>query len=453
MFERVLIANRGEIALRVIRACRELNIKPVCVFSEADRGAHYLSLADQSFCIGPAAASDSYLQIKNIISAAEIGKAEAVHPGYGFLSENSHFAEVCRDCNIKFIGPTPEAMQKLGDKVSAKEVAHKAKVPLVPGSDGLLTEEAVAVRVAKKIGYPVLIKATAGGGGKGMRVAKDEAELKAGLKQAAQEAEKAFKNGGVYLEKYIDRPRHIEVQVIGDTHGNVYHLWERDCSLQRRHQKLVEEAPGPTLPPDVRKKICESAVRLVKEAGYSNAGTVEFLVDRDNNFYFIEVNARIQVEHPVTEMITGLDLVKSQIRVAAGEVLGFEQDQIPCRGSAIEVRINAEDPANNFRPSPGKITKLRLPGGPGVRFDSHVHEGYTISPNYDSMIGKLIVYRATREEAFATMRRALDEFVLEGIKTTIPLLKAIFRDEAFAKGEVDTTYIERELLPKWTPTA
>ncbi len=452
MFERVLIANRGEIALRVIRACRELNIKPVCVFSEADRGAHYLSLADQAFCIGPAAAIDSYLQIKNIISAAEIGKAEAIHPGYGFLSENSHFAEVCRDCNIRFIGPTPEAMQKLGDKVSAKEVAQKANVPLVPGSDGLITEEAVAVKVAKKIGYPVLIKATAGGGGKGMRVAKDETELKAGLKQAAQEAEKAFKNGGVYLEKYIDRPRHIEVQVIGDTHGNVFHLWERDCSLQRRHQKLVEEAPGPTLPADVRKRICESAVRLVKEAGYSNAGTVEFLVDRDNNFYFIEVNARIQVEHPVTEMITGLDLVKSQIRVAAGEVLGFDQAQIPCRGAAIEVRINAEDPANNFRPSPGKITKLRLPGGPGVRFDSHVHEGYTISPNYDSMIGKLIVFRATREEAFATMRRALDEFVLEGIKTTIPLLKAIFRDEAFARGDVDTTYIERELLPKWNPT-
>lgn len=451
MFDRVLIANRGEIALRVIRACRELNIKPVCVFSEADRAAHYLSLADQAFCIGPAAASESYLQIKNIISAAEIGKAEAIHPGYGFLSENSHFAEVCRDCNIRFIGPTPEAMQKLGDKVSAKEVALKANVPLVPGSDGLITDEAEAVRIAARIGYPVLIKATAGGGGKGMRVAREEGELKAGLKQAAQEAEKAFKNGGVYLEKYIDRPRHIEVQIIGDTHGNVYHLWERDCSLQRRHQKLVEEAPGPTLPPDVRKRICESAVRLVKEAGYHNAGTVEFLVDRDNNFYFIEVNARIQVEHPVTEMITGLDLVKSQIRVAAGEALGFDQETMPCRGSAIEVRINAEDPANNFRPSPGKITKLRLPGGPGIRFDSHVHEGYTISPNYDSMIGKLIVFRATREEAFATMRRALDEFVMEGIKTTIPLLKAIFRDEKFARGDVDTTYIEREFLPNWKP--
>lgn len=451
MFDRVLIANRGEIALRVIRACRELNIKPVCVFSEADRAAHYLSLADQAFCIGPAAASESYLQIKNIISAAEIGKAEAIHPGYGFLSENSHFAEVCRDCNIRFIGPTPEAMQKLGDKVSAKEVALKANVPLVPGSDGLITDEAEAVRIAARIGYPVLIKATAGGGGKGMRVAREEGELKAGLKQAAQEAEKAFKNGGVYLEKYIDRPRHIEVQIIGDTHGNVYHLWERDCSLQRRHQKLVEEAPGPTLPPDVRKRICESAVRLVKEAGYHNAGTVEFLVDRDNNFYFIEVNARIQVEHPVTEMITGLDLVKSQIRVAAGEALGFDQETMPCRGSAIEVRINAEDPANNFRPSPGKITKLRLPGGPGIRFDSHVHEGYTISPNYDSMIGKLIVFRATREEAFATMCRALDEFVMEGIKTTIPLLKAIFRDEKFARGDVDTTYIEREFLPNWKP--
>jgi acetyl-CoA carboxylase biotin carboxylase subunit len=446
MFQRVLVANRGEIALRVIRACKELGIDTVCVFSEADRGAHYLSLAREAYCIGPAAASDSYLQIKNIISAAELGNVQAIHPGYGFLSENSHFAEVCRDCNIKFIGPTPEAMQKLGDKVSAKAVADEAKVPLVPGSDGLVTDDKLALEFARKAGYPVLIKATAGGGGKGMRVAQDDASLLSGLKQAAQEAEKAFKNGGVYIEKYIERPRHVEVQIIADTHGNVFHLWERDCSLQRRHQKLVEEAPASTLPPEVRKKICEAAVRLVKAAGYTNAGTVEFLVDQQNNFYFIEVNARIQVEHPVSELITGIDLVKSQIRVAAGEELPFEQKKIECRGHAIEVRINAEDPANNFRPSPGKITKFRAPGGPGVRFDSHVHEGYVIPPYYDSMIGKLIVHRNTREEAFACMRRALDEFVIEGIKTTIPLLQQIFTNQAFAEGKVDTTFIERELL-------
>ena len=446
MFEKILIANRGEIALRVIRACRELGVETVCVFSEADRGNHYLSLANEAYCIGPPAAADSYLQIKNIISAAELGNVQAIHPGYGFLSENSHFAEVCRDCNIRFIGPTPEAMQKLGDKVSAKELARKAKVPLVPGSDGLVTDEAVALSLANKIGYPVLIKATAGGGGKGMRVAMNDISLQTGLKQAAQEAEKAFKNGGVYLEKYIERPRHVEVQVLADQHGNAFHLWERDCSLQRRHQKLVEEAPAPTLPSKVRDEICKAAVRLVQEAGYTNAGTVEFLVDQNNNFYFIEVNARIQVEHPVTELVTGIDLVKSQIRVASGEVLPFKKKEIECRGSAIEVRINAEDPANNFRPSPGKITRFRAPGGRGVRLDTHVHEGYVIPPYYDSMIAKLIVYQPTRAEAIACMRRALDEFVIEGVKTTIPLLREIFQSNAFVQGEVDTTFIERTML-------
>ena len=450
MFQRILVANRGEIALRVIRACKDMGIETVAVFSEADRGAHYLSLANEAYCIGPAAATDSYLMINRIISAAEVGNVQAIHPGYGFLSENAHFAEVCRSCNIEFIGPSHEAMQKLGDKVSAKALAREAKVPLVPGSDGLVTDEAEALRLAAKIGYPILIKATAGGGGKGMRVAMNDVALQSGLKQAAQEAEKAFKNGGVYMEKYIERPRHVEVQVIADHHGNAYHLWERDCSLQRRHQKLVEESPAPNLPDKVREEICAAAVRLVKTAGYYNAGTVEFIVDQQNNFYFIEVNARIQVEHPVTEMVTGIDLVQSQIRVAAGEKLPFKQSKIPCNGSAIECRINAEDPANNFRGSPGTITKLRIPGGPGVRFDSHVHEGYKIPPNYDSMIGKLIIHRPTRTESLATMRRALSEFEIEGVKTTIPLLREIFNNSAFIEGKVDTTFIERTLLPPAT---
>lgn len=443
MFQRILVANRGEIALRVIRACREMGIETVAVFSQADRGAHYLSLATEAICIGPAAAVDSYLMINRIISAAEVGNVQAIHPGYGFLSENAHFAEVCRTCKIEFIGPSHEAMAKLGDKVSAKAIAREAKVPTVPGSDGLLTDEAEAVRVAANIGYPVLIKATAGGGGKGMRVAIDEASLKSGLKSASIEAESAFKNGGVYLEKFIAKPRHVEVQVIADHHGNAVHLWERDCSLQRRHQKLVEESPAPNLPLAVREEMCKAAVRLIKTAGYTNAGTVEFLVDADHNFYFIEVNARIQVEHPVSELVTGTDLVQQQIRIAAGETLPWKQKNIPCNGSAIEVRINAEDPDNNFRGSPGKITKLRVPGGPGIRWDSHVYEGYTVPPYYDSLIGKLIVHRPTREESFATMRRALAEFTVEGIKTTIPLLKEIFENADFAAGNVDTTYIER----------
>jgi acetyl-CoA carboxylase biotin carboxylase subunit len=448
MFQRILVANRGEIALRIIRACKELGIETVAVFSEADRGAQYLSLADEAYCIGKAPATESYLMINRIISAAEIGNVQAIHPGYGFLAENAHFAEVCRSCNIEFIGPTHEAMEKLGDKVSAREIAKAAKVPLVPGSDGLIAGESEALQVAGKIGYPVLIKATAGGGGKGMRAARDAESLKSGLKAAALEAEKAFKNAGVYLERYIDRPRHVEVQIIADNHGNAVHLWERDCTLQRRHQKLVEESPAPTLPKAVREEMCKAAVRLVKSAGYTNAGTVEFIVDQaDNSYYFIEVNARIQVEHPVSELVTGIDLVKSQIRVAAGEELPFKQKQIESSGAAIEARINAEDPANGFRGSPGTITRLRLPGGPGVRFDSHVYQGYTIGPYYDSMIGKLIVHRPTRDEAFACMRRALEEFVVEGVQTTIPLLRAIFENEAFQKGEVDTTFIERTLLP------
>ena len=448
MFQRILIANRGEIALRVIRACKELGIETVAVFSEGDRGAHYLSLADDAFCIGPAAASESYLQIKRIISACEVSGAQAIHPGYGFLSENAHFAEVCKECKITFIGPSHEAMARLGDKVTARSAAMEAKVPTVPGSEGLVTDDKAALKTAKQIGYPILIKATAGGGGKGMRVARDESELVSGLKQAAQEAEKAFKNAGVYMEKYVENPRHVEVQFIADTHGNVVHLWERDCSMQRKHQKLIEESPSPNLPKKVREEICSAAVRLAKAANYTNAGTCEFIVDKDNNFYFIEVNARIQVEHPVTELVTDTDLIQAQIRVAAGEELPWKQKDIECRGHAIEIRINAEDPDNDFRGCPGTITKLRLPGGPGVRIDSHVYEGYRIPPYYDSMIGKLIVHRPTRQAAITTMLRALDEFVIEGVKTTIPLAKRMLRDANFVAGNVHTKYVEQTLLAK-----
>lgn len=448
MFQRILIANRGEIALRIIRACRELGIETVAVFSEADRGADYLRMANAAYCIGPAQASQSYLLIKNIISTAEIGNVQAIHPGYGFLSENEHFAEVCRSCNITFIGPSPEAMAALGDKITAKSIAQAAQVNLVPGSDGLINNEEEALAIAQKIGYPVLIKATAGGGGKGMRVARNDISLKAGLKAAAMEAEKAFNNAGVYLEKYIENPRHVEVQIIADHHGEVLHLWERDCSTQRRHQKLIEESPAPNLPLSVREDICKAAVRLIKTANYTNAGTVEFIVDQNNQFYFIEVNARIQVEHPVTELVTGTDLIQQQIRVAAGEPLPWKQRNIPCNGAAIEVRINAEDPDNDFRGCPGKITKLRIPGGPGVRFDSHVFEGYVIPPYYDSMIGKLIVHRPTRAEAIACMRRCLDEMVLEGVKTTIPLLKKILNHSAFVEGRMHTTFVEQHLVSK-----
>jgi acetyl-CoA carboxylase biotin carboxylase subunit len=445
MFQRILIANRGEIALRVMRACKEMGIQTVGVFSEADRDAPYLALADAAYCIGPAVSTESYLKIDRIISAAEIGNVQAIHPGYGFLSENSHFAEVCRDCGIEFIGPPVSAMSALGDKVSARKLALEAKVPVVPGSDGLITDEEQALRVAREIGFPVLIKATAGGGGKGIRPAHNEMNLRMELKAAAAEAEKAFKNSGVYIEKFIEKPRHVEVQILGDQHGNVVHLWERDCTMQRKHQKLIEESPAPNLPQSVREEICKAAVRLIQTAGYYNAGTCEFLVDKNNQFYFIEVNARIQVEHPVTEQVTGIDLIKQQIRVAAGEELKFRQQNIPCSGHAIEVRINAEDPDNNFRGTPGRITKLRIPGGNGVRFDSHVHEGYVIPPHYDSMIGKLIVHQPTRQEAIACLKRCLDEFVLEGpgVKTTIPLIRKILDHSTFTAGDGDTKFVER----------
>ncbi len=446
MFKRILVANRGEIALRVIRACRELGIESVAIFSEADRGANYLSLADEAYCVGPPKAADSYLRIDRVISAAEIGNVQALHPGYGFLSENAHFNEVCRSCNIDFIGPSPEAMGRLGDKNEARKLAREAKVPVVPGSEGLIRNENEAVKLAHQIGFPVLIKATAGGGGRGMRVAANDLSLKSALQQAAAEAEAAFGNAGIYLERYIERPRHVEVQFIADHHGNVVHLWERDCSVQRRHQKLIEESPSPPLADETRKAMCESAVRLAKTAGYTNAGTCEFIVDQSGNFYFIEVNARIQVEHPVTEMVTGVDLIKAQIRVAAGEPLPFKQEDIKVRGAAIECRINAEDPARNFQPSPGKIDRLIAPGGFGVRFDSHAYSGYTVSPYYDSMIGKLIVHQATRREAIDCMLRALTELKVDGIRTTASLHREILSHSAFSESRIDTTFVERTLM-------
>lgn len=448
MYNRILIANRGEIALRIIRACKEMGIETVAVYSRGDRGSAYLDLADEAYCIGGERSSDSYLKIDRIISAAEIGGAEAIHPGFGFLSESAHFNEVCRDCNIDFIGPSPEAMQKLGDKNTARRLARENDVPVVPGSAGLITNPDQAIEDARAIGYPVLVKATAGGGGKGMRVATDEADLKNAVEQAAQEAEAAFGNGGVYLEKFVDRPRHVEVQVLADQHGTVLHLWERDCSTQRRHQKLIEESPAPTLPQETRKAICEAAVRMIRGADYHNAGTVEFIVDKDHNFYFIEVNARIQVEHPVSEMVTGIDLIKEQIRVAAGEKLSFGQDEVVCRGVAMECRINAEDPKHNFRPCPGLIKQIHIPGGMGVRWDSHVHAGYTVPPHYDSMVGKLIVHRPTRDEAIATMIRALKELRIEGIETSVDFQVSVLETDDFREGKVDTKWVERDFLQR-----
>ena len=443
MYNRILIANRSEIALRVIRACRELGIESVAVFSESDRGSEYLNLADEAYCIGPARSSDSYLKIDRIISAAEVSGSDAIHPGYGFLAENSYFNEVCRDCEIDFIGPSPEAMQQLGDKNTARSMAKNADVPVVPGSDGLIESEEEAIKAAKEIGFPVLIKATAGGGGKGMRLAESESEMANAYNQAVTEAGAAFGNAGVYLEKFVLQPRHVEVQVIADKHGNVVHLWERDCSTQRRHQKLIEESPSPNLPAKIRTAICDAAVRMIKNANYYNAGTVEFIVDKDHNFYFIEVNARIQVEHPVSEMVTGIDLIQHQIKVAAGEKLPFKQEDIPCQGASIECRINAEDSEHNFRPCPGKIEHLFVPGGLGVRFDSHVHAGYVVPPHYDSMIGKLIVHKNTRAEAIECMKRALGELNIKGIATTADFHLKVLNHEDFVNSTVDTKWVER----------
>ncbi len=446
MFQRILVANRGEIALRVIRACKELGVEVVAVYSQADRDAAYLAQADRAICIGKSQSTDSYLNRSRIIAAAEVADAQAIHPGYGFLSENPDFAEVCRLSGFEFIGPPHEAIRKMGLKTEAKKIAASAKVACVPGSDGVIASEAQAIALARAIGYPVLIKAAAGGGGKGMRVCRDESNLAGAMQTAAAEAHAAFKNASIYLEKFIDRPRHVEVQILADSHGEIVSCWDRDCTLQRRHQKLVEESPAPTLPLKVRTRLSEAAVRLAKAVGYVNAGTCEFLVDSENNFYFIEVNARIQVEHPVTEMVTGIDLVKQQIKIAAGESLPFRQKDIMLRGHSIECRINSEDPDNDFRPSPGRITNLRLPGGPGIRWDSHIYPGYVVPPYYDSLLGKLIVHAPSRLEAIATMRRALDELLVEGIQTTIPLQRRIFRDADFISGRVDTTWVERVLL-------
>jgi acetyl-CoA carboxylase, biotin carboxylase subunit len=443
MFSKILIANRGEIALRIIRACHELGVQAVAVYSEADKDAPYLKLADEAVCIGPAAAAESYRNIPALISAAEISDVEAIHPGYGFLAENANFARICRDCGISFIGPSPEAMQMLGDKIQAKKLAKKAHVPVTPGSDDAIEDEAEALKLAEKIGYPIIIKAAAGGGGRGMRIVHNDLSFRGAYDSARAEAQAAFGNGSVYLEKFIVEPRHVEVQVMADSEGNAIHFYERDCTIQRRHQKMIEESPCPVLEERDRDELCESALRIVKEAKYVNAATVEFLLDKNKKFYFIEVNTRIQVEHPVTEMVTGHDLIKWQLRIASGEKIDISQRDIKHNGVAMECRINAEDPANNFSPCPGMITRYIPPGGPGVRVDTHVHQGWTVSPSYDSMIAKLIVHQKNRNDAIATMKRALDEFVIEPIKTTIPASLEILSHNLFVKNKIDTTFVER----------
>ncbi len=448
MFSRILIANRGEIALRILRACKDLGIETVAVYSEADRDSLHLRFADETVCIGPAPSSESYLNIPALIAAAEIADVEAIHPGYGFLSENEHFAEVCQSCNIKFIGPSPEAIAQCGDKVAAKRLAKESGVPCVPGSDGPIETEQEALEIARKIGFPVLIKAAAGGGGRGMRVAHNEPSLVTGFHSARSEAEKAFKDGTVYLEKYIEKPRHVEIQIMGDTHGNIVHLGERDCSLQRRHQKLLEESPCPVLDPETRKAMGDAAVRLARAANYHSPGTVEFLLDKNKNFYFIEINSRIQVEHPVTEIVTGTDLIREMIRIAAGEQLSFRQEDIRMQGHAMEFRINAEDPDRGFKPSPGTIKTFLAPAGPGVRWDSHVYQGYTVPPHYDSMVGKLIIHRPNRRLVIDTARRALQELTLDGITTTAGLFLRILEHSDFASGDVDTGFIDRYFTPR-----
>ncbi len=443
MFRRILIANRGEIALRILRACHELNVETVCVFSEEDRGAEYLRLADKALCIGGPAPRESYLKSDRLIAAAEVTRADAIHPGYGFLAENGQFAEKCRACNIEFIGPSVEAIKLLGDKASARTLAKKNKVPTIPGSDGVLEDDNETIAIAERVGFPLIIKASAGGGGRGMRIVHDKTDLLAALKQAKQEADGAFNNRDVYIEKFIDRPRHVEVQIIADQHGHVVHLGERDCTLQRRYQKLVEESPSPGIDHRTRENLCAAAVKLCKVAKYHNAGTVEFLVDTKGRFYFIEVNTRIQVEHPVTEMVTGIDLIKTQIRVAAGEKLEFDQRSIRPHGHAIECRINAEDPDERFRPCAGIIEKFRPPGGMGVRVDSYGHDGCRVSPRYDSLVAKLVVHQPTRPQAIRSMQRCLREFVIEPLKTTLPLLRRVIAHPDFHDGTIDTGFIER----------
>ena len=445
-FSKILIANRGEIALRILHSCKELGISTVAVHSSIDRQALHVQLADESVCIGPPPSGKSYLNIPNIISAALTRNTTAIHPGYGFLAENARFAEICADHKIIFIGPSPEAIRAMGDKSTAKKTMQQAGVPTVPGSPGLIDSEEEALKIASKIGYPVIIKATAGGGGRGMRLVRQESEFGRLFRAAQGEAEAAFGNAGVYLEKFIERPRHIEFQILADNYGNVVHLGERDCSIQRRHQKLLEEAPSPFLTPNLRKKMGEAAIKAAKSIKYQGAGTVEFLVDGAGNFYFMEMNTRIQVEHPVTEMITSLDLINEQIRVAQGEKLSFNQSQVQLNGHAIECRINAEDPTQNFRPHPGKISGYLPPGGPGVRVDSHVYTDYEIPPYYDSLIGKLIVWAPNRDMAIKRMRRALQECAITGIPTTIGFHQRILETPAFLAGDVYTNFIEEHLI-------
>lgn len=441
MFKKILIANRGEIACRVIWACRELGIKTVAIHSEADADALHVRFADDAVCIGPSASSRSYLSIPAVISAAEIKNVDAIHPGYGFLSENAHFAEVCRACNITFIGPTPEVIRTMGDKAAAKRAMKEAGLPLLPGSDGVVESEEDALRIAEDIGYPVIIKASAGGGGRGMRIVRSSQEMVNAYQTARHEAGAAFSDPSVYIEKYLENPRHIEFQILADTYGNVIHLGERECSIQRRHQKLIEEAPSPLITAEVRARIGELVVEACKAIGYVSAGTIEMLFDNNMNFYFMEMNTRIQVEHPVTEMVTGVDIVQNQIRIAAGERLQLEQKDIEFTGHAIECRINAEHP-EKFTPSPGQITGLNLPGGPGVRVDTAIYPGYTVPPHYDSMVAKLIVHAENRERAIARMRRALGVMIIEGIKTTIPLHQRIMDDSEFQSGNLSTHFME-----------
>lgn len=448
LFSKILIANRGEIALRILRSCEEMGIATVAVHSTVDRHALHVQLADEAVCIGEPASSKSYLNIPNIIAAALTRNATAIHPGYGFLAENARFAEICADHQIAFIGPSPEAIRAMGDKSNAKETAQRAGVPTVPGSDGLLTDEQQALAIAREIGYPVMIKATAGGGGRGMRLVHEESELVKLFLAAQGEAEAAFGNAGVYLEKFISRPRHIEFQILADSHGNVIHLGERDCSIQRRHQKLLEEAPSPALTAELRQKMGDAAVRVTKAIDYVGAGTIEFLVDESGSFYFMEMNTRIQVEHPVTEMITGLDLIAEQIRIAQGEKLRLTQDQVNLQGHAIECRINAEDPDYNFRPHPGRISGYLPPGGPGVRMDSHVYTDYEIPPYYDSLIGKLIVWGPNRDAAIKRMRRALRECAVTGVPTTIGFHQRILETPDFLEGQIDTNFVNKLMQSK-----
>jgi acetyl-CoA carboxylase, biotin carboxylase subunit len=443
MFRKVLIANRGEIALRVIRACRELGIRTVAVYSEADRESLHVRFADEDVCIGPPPARESYLNIPRLIAAAEITGAEAIHPGYGFLAENAEFAEICERTDIAFIGPTADQIRMMGDKAVARRTMADVGVPTVPGSAGAVEDPEAALAAAREIGFPVLIKAAAGGGGKGMRVGASEDVFLQQFQMAQNEARSAFGDPSVYLEKYLARPRHIEIQVLGDKHGRLIHLGERECSIQRRHQKLIEEAPSAALTPELRAAMGEAAVRGASAIGYVSAGTIEFLLDEDGSFYFMEMNTRIQVEHPVTELVTGIDLVKEQIRIAAGAPLSLPDGPVTLRGHAIECRINAEDPARNFAPSPGTITIFHPPGGPGVRVDTHVYGGYMVPPHYDSLIGKVITYGGTREEAIARMRLALESLIIEGIHTTTPFLLELMQDPHYVAGDVDTKFVER----------